>query len=360
MEVESKTKDILSQALSYGASDVHFVPKEHTAVIRFRIDGQLTEMEQLSIKSMLKLIGHLKFVSGMDVGERRRPQNSSLELPLSSNICSLRLSTFPSSFHETLAVRLFPHETQQTLEQLCLFPSQANQLLQLTRVPHGLILICGATGSGKTTTLYTLLHTSLYMMKQNIITLEDPVEKKHDQFLQMEINERAGITYSEGLRNLLRHDPDVIMIGEIRDKETAQLAVRAALTGHLVLSTLHSSSTLGALRRLRDLGITEMELYETLQGIIAQRLVQIVCPYCGENCHHFCRKYRTRRRSAVFEILAGAALTEAISQGPGIPMPAVKTLMGLVNKGVLLGYIGEKELFRYRKGIENENQGVSS
>jgi competence protein ComGA len=180
-------------------------------------------------------------------------------------------------------------------------------------------------------------------MNRNIITLEDPVEQKHDNFLQMEINERAGVTYSEGLRSLLRHDPDIIMIGEIRDGETARMAVRAALTGHFVFSTMHSSDTLNAIRRLNDLGISNEELRDTVKAVAAQRLVEIRCPYC-EECSPYCKKHRSRRRGAVFEVLQGSLLDDALSGREIKARQNIKKLGSVVNKGVALGYIPAQEI----------------
>ncbi|MCD8508733.1 MAG: GspE/PulE family protein [Bacillus sp. (in: Bacteria)] len=348
METEQRTKDVLVNAVAYRASDVHLVPLEKIGVVRFRIDGQLVEMECIPLKTMLKMISHLKFISGMDVGERRRPQNSSMEIPVLQKSYSMRLSTFPSSFHETLVIRLFPQETQ-TLQQLSLFPKQAKHLLELANSPAGLLIVCGPTGSGKTTTLYSLLQACFMERHRNIITLEDPVEQKHSNFLQMEINERAGITYATGLKSLLRHDPDIIMIGEIRDRETAQMAIRAALTGHFVLSTLHSKDTLSGIKRLYELGISTMDLKESVKAIVSQRLVDLVCPYCEGGCNPFCKKLRTRRRVAVFEILANDQLKMSVAD-MNMDFKLKGSLLDNLNKGIALGFVNNYEYERMGKG----------
>ncbi|WP_319003516.1 competence type IV pilus ATPase ComGA [Bacillus shivajii] len=351
MKIEQKAKEILSSAVSFQASDIHLVPLEREAVIRYRIDGQLMDIQKVPNPLALKLISHLKFLSGMDVGERRRAQNSSLEIPIDGRRYSARLSTFPSSFHETLVIRLFPQSVTYTLQELSIFPKQANQLTEIIQQPSGLLIICGPTGSGKTTTIYSLLHMVVNMMNRNIITLEDPIEQRHERLLQMEINERAGITYAHGLKSLLRHDPDVIMLGEIRDAETAKIAIRSALTGHFVITTLHSDNTFNALKRLYELGISTSDLKDTLKGIAAQRLVDITCPYCLSECYPLCRKYRRKRRGAVFEQLVGTHLELALQSFPHPPkLSKFHTLQQVILKGIALGYIHEKEYFRLGKG----------
>ncbi|ADU29937.1 competence type IV pilus ATPase ComGA [Evansella cellulosilytica] len=347
MDVERKTKALLLNALSYTASDVHFIPMKKNGLVRYRIDGKLVDMETLPLNLLQRIISYLKFISGMDIGEKRRPQTSSLEIPLLNKLYAMRLSTFPSTSYETLVIRLFPLKDHQTLHQLSLFPGQAKKILNLIQAPSGLIIICGPTGSGKTTTLYSLLHTCSFNLKRNIITLEDPIEQKHDHFLQMEINERAGVTYSVGLRSLLRHDPDVIMLGEIRDSETAQMAIRASLTGHLVFSTLHSKCTKTALNRLLELGVRQVDLQETVTAIIAQRLVDVVCPYCGMSCHSHCKKRRLRRRAAIYEILEGE-IVQYMHELPGAKK--IKTLNELISKSIALGFVHEYEYFRFGKG----------
>jgi len=352
MDIEKKTKLILSEALHYGASDVHFIPRERGSTIRFRVDGRLLDVEKLPYATITKLIAHLKFISGMDIGERRRPQNCGLEMTLHHQLVFMRISTFPSSTFETLVLRLFPQKHSQNLDQLSLFPAQTAELHRLIQKPHGLIIVCGPTGAGKTTTLYSLLERRTETVNENIITLEDPVEQKQPQFLQMEINEKAGVTYATGLRSLLRHDPDLIMLGEVRDAETAQMAVRSALTGHLVLTTLHSSSAKGALTRLHDLGVSKADLKEVVEGVVAQKLIEILCPYCGEDCQLHCRKRRVRRRAAIYEILVRSELNfclKNLDELSELSFPK-KTLNDWTNKAIALGYISAKEWNRYGKG----------
>lgn len=348
MDAEQKTKKLLNDALHLGASDIHFIPQEQGGFIRYRVDGKLIVMERSTDQLMKRLISHLKFISGMDIGERRRPQNRRLEMRIMNETVTMRLSTFPSSAAESLVIRLFPQQRALLLDSLPLFPAQTDRLKQLIQKPSGLIIICGPTGAGKTTTLYSLINKRQEGQHENVITLEDPVENRDSRFLQMEINEKAGVTYAAGLKSLLRHDPDLIMLGEIRDSETAKMAVRAALTGRLVMTTLHSSSAAGALKRLYDLGLTRHDLQEVVQGICSQRLVNILCPFCGDVCHIYCRKRRLTRRKAVFEILQGKELRSCLEierKDAGKTYP-VYSMDRALRKALALGFIPLSETQR--------------
>lgn len=349
MDVEQRAKSIIDRAVKMQASDVHFIPKEKRGILRYRMDGQLYDSEDIPEAMIVKMIAHFKFIAGMDPGERRRPQSSGLSMKLNGRDIDLRLSTFPVSTNETLVIRVFPQEQKHRITQLALFPAQAKELQRLIQYSQGLFLFCGPTGTGKTTSLYSLLHERHSLQPANIITLEDPVEQKQSEFLQMEINEKAGLTYAAGLRSLLRHDPDIIMIGEIRDEETAAIAVRAALTGHVVFSTLHSKTTLGAIKRMNDLGIPFTDLQEVLTGVVAQELIPLSCPYCGDECSLYCRMKRHIRRKSVYEILAKDDLQDAMNQlimQKNSPEDINKSLQSRINKGYALGYVA-KSVYRY-------------
>ncbi|WP_096434681.1 competence type IV pilus ATPase ComGA [Alteribacter populi] len=341
MDVEQHAKRVLNDAAQNRASDIHILPQRSKGVIRYRIDGELVDAKVTSTAMLQKLIAHLKFLSGMDIGERRRPQNSSLEIMIQNQPYALRLSTFPMTYSETLVIRLLHQGKIPSIFELALFKSQARKMVQLSYASYGLILICGPTGSGKTTTLYSLMNESLQTEKRNIISLEDPVEQQHDEFLQMEVNEKAGVTYANGLKNVLRHDPDVIMIGEIRDEETAQMAVRAAMTGHLVLSTLHSSTPTMAIRRLAEFGLSSSDIQETLLAVSSQSLLKLACPLCGKECNYLC--YRQRRRAAIFDILTGPALTTYMTEKKS-PNSMQSQLM---KKAFALGYLSDCEKERW-------------
>jgi competence protein ComGA len=286
----------------------------------------------------------------MDIGEKRRPQNGSFSHTVEGNVIGLRLSTLPASHSESLVIRLLPQQQQIPFFQLSLFPDMTRKLMSLLQHAHGLIIFTGPTGSGKTSTLYSLLHETSHLFHRNVITLEDPIEKHSDTVLQVQVNEKAGITYTTGLKAILRHDPDIIMVGEIRDAETAQIAVRAALTGHLVLSTLHTRDARGAIFRLKEFGVSWLEIEQTLLAVTAQRLVELSCPYCQVECSPYCYSSGRWKRASVIELLNGNALSEVFKEIKGeksTNMQPYKSLKEYISKGIALGFIKETEYKRW-------------
>ncbi|TMU85474.1 hypothetical protein FGG79_09630 [Bacillus sp. BHET2] len=211
-----------------------------------------------------------------------------------------------------------------------------------------------STGSGKTTTLYSLVHHCSVALNRNVITLEDPVEKQHDEMVQIQVNEKAGITYSTGLKAILRHDPDIIMVGEIRDRETAEIAIRASLTGHLVISTMHTRDAKGAIYRLMEFGIEWHDIEQTLLAVSAQRLLKLVCPICKSECGGKCLRGKNLNRASVYEIVTGSALKEVLKEAKGgSGRYQYQSLQMLINKGVALGFVSELE---YRKWVHEEKR----
>ncbi|GEK59380.1 competence type IV pilus ATPase ComGA [Marinococcus halophilus] len=271
--IESFTRQLVQQAIAAGASDIHLLPSYAEASLYFRIHGRLELSDTYSAAFAHRLITHLKFRAGMDIGERRRPQDGSLTYRSLHPPVHLRLSTMPSERMESFSIRLLPQTFHYTFPQLFLTSHTTRSFENVLASRKGLVLLTGATGSGKSTTLYAMLEHLLSTQPQRIITIEDPVELRLPGCIQTEVNDKADLTYASLLKASMRHDPDVIMIGEIRDGETAHLALRAALTGHLVLTTLHAGSTFGVLRRLLDLGLSKTDLFETITFIAHQRLV---------------------------------------------------------------------------------------
>lgn len=273
---------VLRQAVQGRCSDIHIEPQEEDARVRFRIDGELYEVLTLPRYSLAAVISRLKIMSGMDIAEKRIPQDGRFRLDIDAREVDFRVSTLPTNYGEKVVLRILDRANALTrIDQLGLSPENKEKLLSLSRRPHGIVLVTGPTGSGKTTTLYAVL-SEINSVDKNIITLEDPIEYSLAGINQVQTNPKAGLTFASGLRSILRQDPDVIMVGEIRDQETARLAVQAALTGHLVLSTLHTNSAAGTIARLSDIGIENFLLATALAGVISQRLVRRICPNCAE------------------------------------------------------------------------------
>jgi len=268
-------------AFDQRASDIHLEPKRDLSVIRFRIDGVLHQVYQVPASVMIAMVARIKLLGRMDVIEKRRPQDGRIKTrtPGGQEI-ELRLSTLPTAFGEKMVMRIFdPEVVVKTLPELGFPPDDAQRWDSLTQRPHGIILVTGPTGSGKTTTLYTTLK-ALATSEVNVCTVEDPIEMVEATFNQMQVQQSIDLTFADGVRALMRQDPDIIMVGEIRDLQTAEMAIQSALTGHLVLSTLHTNDAPSAVMRLLDLGAPYYLLEATLIGIMAQRLVRTLCPLC--------------------------------------------------------------------------------
>ena len=271
---------IISQAIKNRASDIHFEPYENHIKIRFRVDGILKEILKQDSKIASILISRIKIISGLDISERRLPQDGRVSLSLGDKNVDVRVSTLPSSYGERIVLRILDKQSAQiNIDDLGL-PSEilTNYKCSL-KDPEGIILFTGPTGSGKTTTLYAGLR-HLSDSSQNILTVEDPIEYTLDGIGQTQVNTKTGYTFAKGLRAILRQDPDVVMVGEMRDIETAQIGIQSSLTGHLVLSTVHTNSAVAAITRLRDMGIESFLLASSLRTIISQRLVRRLCPHC--------------------------------------------------------------------------------
>jgi type II secretory ATPase GspE/PulE/Tfp pilus assembly ATPase PilB-like protein len=273
---------VLSDAVRSGASDVHLEPQRSSVRIRYRVDGVLREVMTLPRGALASLASRIKIVSGLDIAERRLPQDGRLQIHVDDGSVDARVSTMPSIHGEKVVVRLLSRaEDVPSLEELGLEPEQLGALRRSLSDPDGLILITGPTGVGKTNTLYSALH-ELNQVDRNIVTLEDPVEIQVPGITQIQVHERAGLTFSRGLRAILRQDPDIVLVGEVRDQETAELAVKASLTGHLVLTTLHTNSAVAAITRLVDMGVEPFLVGSSLTSLVAQRLVRRPCDHCSE------------------------------------------------------------------------------
>lgn len=271
---------LISSAIEYDATDIHFNPTERATLVSFRLDGVMQLRYTLPESVHGRVVSAIKVAAGMDIAESHRPSDGHMSFTYLQEKYDLRISSIPSVVGENMVIRVLSgsHEFR-SLEDLGLNPGQIARTTDMSHSPYGIVLVSGPTGSGKTTTLYAIMRT-INAREKNILTIEDPVEYTMPLVHQVEVNEKAGITFTSSIRSFLRQDPDVLLIGEIRDEETAVLAMRAALTGHLVFSTVHTNDAVGAVVRLRDLGVENYIIASTIRGVISQRLLRLLCPHC--------------------------------------------------------------------------------
>ncbi|PMP93193.1 MAG: general secretion pathway protein GspE, partial [Hydrogenobaculum sp.] len=277
--------DIITRAVELNASDIHIEPQEKRFMVRFRIDGVLHEMDEIDEGFYLALTSRIKLLSGLDIAEKRLPQDGKFSVRIGSSPIDIRTSTIPTVKGEDVVIRLlYRGKLSFELDKLGIKKDHYDILVDLIKRPYGMILVTGPTGSGKTTTLYSVL-SMLNSKEDKIITVEDPVEYQIEGLNQIQIKPEIGLTFASALRSILRHDPDIIMVGEIRDKETAEISIQSALTGHLVFSTLHTNDAPSSLFRLLDMDIEDYLINASILGIVAQRIVRTNCPYCSEETH---------------------------------------------------------------------------
>lgn len=362
---------LLADGVRVGASDIHVEPQRDSLRIRYRVDGLLREVMTVPRSALASVVSRIKIVSGLDIAERRLPQDGRTRISVDGRMADARVSTLPSVHGEKVVVRLLTRaESVPTLDEIGLTEDQLVMLRKAMSAPQGLVLITGPTGSGKTNTLYSAL-TEIHTAERNIVTLEDPVEVQLGGITQVQINERAGLTFARGLRAVLRQDPDVVLVGEVRDTETAELAIRASLTGHLVLTTLHTNSAISAITRLVDMGMEPFLVGSAITTVVGQRLVRRPCQACakphkpeaallkllevdprrlrgakvrkGEGCNE-CGQTGYRGRTGIFEVLVvdqtvrRALGTNPTEQGLGA---VTGDMLGLREAAVLKALAGE-------------------
>jgi len=280
--VVNAVSHLFTYAFDQRASDIHIEPKRDTSIVRMRIDGVLHTVHKIPKKVHPAVVSRIKNLSRIDMAEKRKPQDGRIKTEKEGVEVEIRVSMIPTAFGEKVVMRIMdPDILFQDLDELGFTPTDLIRYNQFVSMPNGIVLVCGPTGSGKSTTLYSTLR-SIYSPEINITTIEDPVEMVHEDFNQISVNPVVGVTFGSILRNILRQDPDVIMVGEMRDLETAENAVQAALTGHLVLSTLHTNDAPASITRLIDLGIPPFLIQATLRGVVSQRLVRKICGRCKE------------------------------------------------------------------------------
>lgn len=282
------------QAIKKKASDIHIEVQEKKGEVRFRIDGMLVKNADLDKKVVALIVSRIKVISNLDISEKRIPQDGRTQIKIAGETLDVRVSILPTFYGERVVMRLLMQSSQiPQITELGFDTEVVEDIRKLLRASHGIILVTGPTGSGKTTSLHSFLR-EVESPEKNLITVEDPVEYKSDSIAQIQVNEKVGLTFASALRSILRQDPDVIMIGEIRDEETANIAVRAALTGHLVFSTLHTNSAAATISRLVDMGIELFLISSSILGILAQRLLRVLCEECKEEdslAEEFAKEY---------------------------------------------------------------------
>ena len=302
--------DIFTQAIELGASDIHVEPGEESVSVRCRVDGVLTEIMNCPLKEFPAIASRIKLIGGLNIAESRLPQDGRTNIKLGRLDLDMRISTIPILTGESIVLRLLNQDALTfDLKTLGMSEENLKRFEKLISIPHGMILVVGPTGSGKTTTLYSVIN-QLNDQKKKIITIEDPVEYKTRGLCQMQVNHKIGVTFASGLRHIVRQDPDIILVGEIRDRETADIAINAALTGHLVLSTLHTNDAVGAVTRMLDMGVENFLVSSALFGVLSQRLVRKICPQChgkGKTGNHQkckrCNGSGYKGRCGIFELL---------------------------------------------------------
>jgi type II secretory ATPase GspE/PulE/Tfp pilus assembly ATPase PilB-like protein/CheY-like chemotaxis protein len=273
---------IISEGILSRASDIHVEPEEGGVAVRYRIDGVLRQVMKIPRQAGLPLISRIKIMSSLDIADRLRPQDGRARVAVGGQPIDLRVSTLPAQLGEKVVIRILDSRaTVKSLDTLGLNPGEGDAIRRLLENHEGIVLVTGPTGSGKTTTLYSALN-QIKSEGVNIVTVEDPVEYRMQGIVQVQVQEKAGLTFAAALRSILRQDPNVVLVGEIRDKETAQIAVQASLTGHLVLSTLHTNDAANAVTRLVDIGVESYKIAASLRGVVAQRLMRKLCPTCKE------------------------------------------------------------------------------
>ena len=305
---------LFAEAVRRRTSDIHIEPRKRDFLIRYRVDGELQTIKTVPRNLLAATVSRIKILAEMDIAERRLPLDGRISMRVEGKNLDLRVSTLPTQYGERVVMRILDRSTASMgLDELGFSPHNLLAFNSLIRKPHGIILVTGPTGSGKTTTLYAALN-ALRSPTTNIITCEDPVEYELEGISQSNVNERAGLTFARQLRAILRQDPDVVLVGEIRDQETAEIAFRAALTGHLVLSTLHCNEAAGAVSRLLDMGVAPFLIASTVAGVVAQRLVRRLCPHCRRE------SFPDTDTLAVYSALGGVAEPGMnLWESPGCP-----------------------------------------
>ena len=351
MQIESFANHILVNAKEVGTSDIHILPEKGLFGIYFRLNGRMVYQYKIDEEEGKRLISYFKYSANMDVGERRKPQSGSFVYKGEGEFNQdLRLSTL-TNYHsqESLVIRLLETQENMNQDKSTFLPDELERIERLIHYKSGLVLFSGPVNSGKTTTMYQLVRNRMEKTKIQVIAIEDPVEIEEENFLQIQVNEKAGNTYEASLKASLRHHPDVIIVGEIRDEETARMSIRGALTGHLIIASVHAKNAEGVLMRMHELGISYEMLSQTLIAVIFQKLLPIYCGLCEGDCSVYCQAYPVnRKRAALYDILDSSQITTlALSNKKRIDQERVKDFNSLLEKVYIYGFISEDTYNQY-------------
>jgi len=349
MDIETYARHIVQKAKEIGTSDIHVLPEKGLFGVYFRLNGRMQQQNTMNIEEGNRLISYFKYLASMDVGEKRRPQSGSLVYELDEqNQQDLRLSTIANyQGQESLVIRLLETQGDISLEKSTFLPEELTQLKQLINYKSGLVLFSGPVNSGKTTTMYQLVRDRMKKAPLQVISIEDPVEIEEENFLQIQVNEKADNTYEKSLKASLRHHPDVIIVGEIRDEVTAQMVIRGALTGHLIIASVHAKNAEGVLARMHELGISYEILKQTIIAIVFQKLLPIYCGLCEGSCELYCSHYPVnQKRAALYDILPGGMIQSlSLQHDSDNTIERARHFNHLLKKVYVYGFISE-EIYR--------------
>lgn len=328
---------LCEKAIDLGSSDIHVIPEDENYGIYYRHINKIEKNYTLTEAEGRRLIAYFKYLGNMDVGERRRPQSGASPLTIYDMPFNARYSTMTTfQAQESLVIRLLSQVNQLNLEKQTFFKSEYHRIKSLVKYQSGLILFAGPVSSGKTTTMYHALTQQVDQYKKQVISIEDPVEIEEDRFLQFQVNETAGVTYDKLVKQSLRHHPDIMIIGEIRDEETANAAIRAALTGHLILASVHAKNAEGVVDRLLELGVAESLIAQTVIGVVFQKMLPKYCPFCKGICHMNCNHFKTVEKKAILYDVRGPEDIQALLNKQANPLHDFNHLL---DKAYAYGFI---------------------
>lgn len=350
MVIEDFVRKLLLSAQEFGTSDIHILPEKAHYTVYFRLNGQMVKQYQIDEEEGRRVVSYFKYQASMDVGERRAPQSGSLVYNvMDDSQLDLRLSTISNyQNQESLVIRLLEVQEDISLEESTFLQEELRYMKNIIQLRSGLILFSGPVNSGKTTTMYQLIRDRMKENQLQVISIEDPVEIEEERFLQIQVNEKAGNTYEASLKASLRHHPDIIMVGEIRDEETAKMAIRGALTGHLIIASVHAKNAEGVMARMKELGVSYEMLRQTIIAIVFQKLLPIFCGLCEGNCHRYCTHYSVKKkRASLYDVLTSHEVNQLSFEDYTQSQTRYRHFNQLLKKVYSYGFISKETYLQY-------------